>query len=302
MDIKDLRYFCVTAEKEHVTRAAEKLGVSQPFLTRTIGNLEKEIGFPLFDNVGRKIRLNENGENFYIYAKKVLTDYYELYDVIEKMHNKREKNIKILCNISPFSADMIIAFKKQYPNYTMSIEYASPKEIINALSIGEADYAFCSPPIIDDPLKGIKTDLVFCEKCCFLFPPGHPLIKKKDITFEDLKDQQLITTPKGSGLRTNIDRVFKKYGFYPQIVCETNDMNMIIGSVKNGIGYSIIPRWILHSNSALKKYAVNIDLPEACAYIGISYNTNPSETNICPDFVSFATKFLDKFSGEAYGE
>ena len=51
MDIRDLRFFCLTAEMEHVTKAAEKLGVSQPFLTRVISNLEKEIGLSLFDNV-----------------------------------------------------------------------------------------------------------------------------------------------------------------------------------------------------------------------------------------------------------
>jgi len=74
MEIRDLQYFCMTAELEHVTKAADKLGVAQPFLTKVIGQLEKEIGVPLFDNVGRKIKLNEYGEVFYFHAKKILTE------------------------------------------------------------------------------------------------------------------------------------------------------------------------------------------------------------------------------------
>ena len=64
MDIRDLRFFCLTAEMEHVTKSAEKLNVSQPFLTRVISNLEKEIGLSLFDNVGLNLRLYENGVAF----------------------------------------------------------------------------------------------------------------------------------------------------------------------------------------------------------------------------------------------
>lgn len=302
MDIKDLRYFCITAEMEHVTKAAEKLGVSQPFLTRIIGNLEREIGLALFDNIGRKKKLNENGENFYIHAKKVLAEFDELNANIDTMLNKRDRNIRILCNTSSYSAELIVAFKKAHPNYTLTIEYASAKEIMNALAIGEADFAFCTPPIIDDPLKGIKTDLVFCEKCSLLFPPDHKLIGNKNITFDDLKNEQLILTPKGSGLRVNIDRVFNKYDFHPQIVCETNDMSMIIRSVRDGMGYSIIPRWLLYSNPGLKKYSANVKVPDACAYIGLTYNTNPAEGSASPDFKNFAVKFLSEFKSNVYNE
>jgi len=300
MDIKDLRYFCITAEMEHVTRAAEKLGVSQPFLTRIIGNLEREIEISLFDNIGRKKKLNENGENFYIHAKRVLAEFDELNASIDAMHNKRERNIRILCNTSAYSAELIVAFKKKHPNYTLSIEYAVPKDIMNALAIGEADFGFCTPPILDDPLKGIKTDLVFSEECNLLFPPDHPLLGKKNISFEDLINEQLVITPKGSGLRINIDRVFKKYEFNPKIVCETSDMNMIIRSVRDGMGYSIIPRWLIYSNPGLQKYSVAVDMPDASSYIGISYNTNPAKGNGCPDFKDFAMKFLSEFKSNTY--
>ena len=302
MDIRDLRFFCLTAEMEHVTKAAEKLGVSQPFLTRVISNLEKDIGLSLFDNVGRKIRLNENGEVFYGHAKKILSDFEELNSEINMLLDKHNRRIRVLSNMSSYSPELVLAFSKKFPNYILSIEYASAKDILNALTIGEADFAFCTPPLIDDPLKGLKTDLVFCERCSVLLPPGHPLIGKKQITFDDLKGEQLVTSSKGSGLRINLERVFKKFNFRPQIVCESDDMNLIFRSVKEGMGYSIIPRWQIYSNPELQKYCVNVNIPEACAYIGISYNTNPALGLASMDFRNFAIKFLGEFKNNVYGK
>ncbi|MDR1131492.1 MAG: LysR family transcriptional regulator [Oscillospiraceae bacterium] len=302
MDIRDLRFFCLTAEMEHVTRAAEKLGVSQPFLTRVISNLEKEIGLALFDNVGRTIRLNGSGENFYIHAKKVLSDMDELEAEVSTMLDRHNKSIRILCNVSAYSPELIVAFRKQHPNYTISIEFAPMKEILNALTIGDADFAFCSPPLIDDPLKGIKTDLVFCERCSVLLPPGHPLADAETVGFEDIKDMQLVTTTKGTGLRINIEQTFKKHDLRPNIVCETNDMNLIIRSVRDGMGYAILPRWLIFSSPALRGCSVDVDVPDAYAYVGISYNTNPSVGAAGTGFKDFAIKFLNEFRLKAdYG-
>lgn len=300
MDIRDLRFFCLTAEMEHVTKAAEKLKVSQPFLTRVISNLEKEIGLSLFDNVGRKIRLNENGEAFYVQAKKILSEMDELNLEIGRMLDRHNRSIRILCNMSSYSPELIMAFRKKYPSYTIAIEYASTKEIMNAITVGDADFAFCSPPIIDDPLKGLKTDLVFCEHCSILLPPGHSLIGKENISFEDIKDEQLITSPKGTGLRINIERVFGTYNVRPNIVCESNDMDLILRSVRDGMGYAIIPRWQVYSKPELRACCVNVDLPEACAYIGISYNTNPAIGAACVDFKNFAVKFLNGVKRNIY--
>ena len=302
MDIRDLRFFCMTAEMEHVTKAAEKLGVSQPFLTRVISNLEKEIGLSLFDNVGRKIRLNENGEVFFRHAKKVLSDVDELNTEISAMLDRHNKSISILCNMSSYSPELIMAFRKKYPDYTIAIEFAAVKDIMDSLAAGEADFAICSPPLSDDPLKGLKTELVLRERCSILLPPEHPLIGRDTVTFDDIKNEKLITTSKGTGLRINIEQTFKKYDFRPQIVCESNDMNLIIRSVRDGMGYAIIPRWQLYSNPELKKFCVDVDIPETYAYIGITYNTMPCTGSASADFKDFVVSFLDEFKNKAYGD
>jgi len=300
MEIRDLRYFCLTAELEHVTKAADQLGVSQPFLTKIIGQLENEIGVALFDNIGRKIKLNEYGHAFYVQAKKVLNDVDNLYAQMDYLLDRRDKTIRILSNISSYSPDMVIAFQKEHPEYTLSIDFAYSGDIISALINGTADFAFSSPPIMDDPIKGIKSELIFCEYVCVLLPPSHPLLGRDSVNFEDLEGESLVTTPKGSALRINLDRVFEKYSYRPQIVCESNDMNLLIHAVKDGLGYAIIPLWQAFSNPSLLQYCVNVDLPDAKGYIGISYSTAPKDRPATQDFADFSKKFILEFVRVTY--
>ena len=74
MELRDLRYFCTAAETEHISKAAEKLGVSQPFLTKIITQLEEELGCELFDHVGRRVKLNRYGKLLLESANKILDE------------------------------------------------------------------------------------------------------------------------------------------------------------------------------------------------------------------------------------
>ena len=73
MEIFQLIQFQAVAELEHMTRAAERLNLAQPALSRTIKNLEKELGVPLFDRSGRRMQLNENGRILLLYARQILS-------------------------------------------------------------------------------------------------------------------------------------------------------------------------------------------------------------------------------------
>ncbi|MEG0035900.1 MAG: LysR family transcriptional regulator [Oscillospiraceae bacterium] len=302
MEIRDLRYFCLTAELEHVTKAADKLGVAQPFLTKIIRQLEKEIGVPLFDNIGRTIKLNAYGKTFYTHAKKILMEVENLHEEMDTMLGHHERTLKILSNIESHYPEIVVAYQKLYPNYALSVSYASREDMISALKSGEADFAVCSPPLSDDPEKGIKTDIIFCEYSCILLPPNHPALAQKTICIGDLDGEPLVTTPQESGLRINLERIMEKYSYHPQIVCESNDMNLIIRTVRGGLGYAIIPRTVMFSNPSIKKFCVEADVPDSYGYIGLSYSTSPSDSRDSSEFRDFIIKFLKEYSEKVYSK
>lgn len=293
MELRDLRYFCLTAEMEHVTKAADRLGVSQPFLTRIIRQIEEEIGGELFEKIGRRIRLNSNGEVFYKYAKLVLADMDCLYSEMDYVFDRREQTITLLCNTESFATRLIIAFRDKNPDYALSVLNVTKQEMIEALTTGEAQFALSSPPIKENEGLNLTTKQAFSAKGIILLPPGHRLLAKNPIVLEDLRGERLVTMPRNSGMRNKIDPVFEKHDFHPQIVFESNNLNMITQAVQGGFGYAIVTPLIMEDYPELRKYCVDIDIPEVIGEYGLTYNKLTVENRNARHFRDFVLQFLE---------
>ena len=300
MEIRDLQYFCLTAELEHVTKAADKLGVAQPFLTKIIGQLENEVGVPLFDNIGRKIKLNHYGEIFYAHAKKILTEIDNLRNDIDESLERHMHTIKIYTNIELHYPEIVMEYQSFNPEFQVAITNASREEIFDALKAGDADFGLCSPPLTDDTGKGIKTDIIFCERSCAMLPPKHPLLNRKTISFDDVVGEAMVTTSKESALRLNLDQLMEKYNYHPQIVCESNDINLLIRAVKSGLGFAILPRSVMFSIPSIKKYCVESAYQDTIGNVGLSFSTLQSDIRDSSKFIEFVKQFIKSYNENVY--
>ena len=294
MELRDLRYFCLTAEIEHVTKAADRLGIAQPFLTRVIKQIEEEIGGELFEKTGRRIRLNSNGEVFYKYAKQVLADMDRLYSEMDYVFDRKEQMITLLCNTESFATRLILAFKEENPDYALSVLHVSQQEMIDALTTGEAQFALCYPPIGEYEGLNLVTKEAFIDRGIVLLPPKHPLLAKNPIVLSDLQGERLVTMPKDSGMRNKLQPIFDKYGFHPQIVFESNNLNMITQAVESGFGYAFVTPLIIEDYPELRQYCVDIDIPDVEGGYGLTYNKLAVENRNAKHFLDFVVGFLDK--------
>lgn len=294
MEIRDLRYFCLTAELEHVSKAAEKLGISQPFLTKVIGQLENELCTPLFDNFGRRIKLNRYGEVFYERGKKILADIDDLMNEMDDMLDKQEKVINFLSDTAGYTSDIMLQYKKAFPSNMMSITYDKRDRIIEALTIGTADFALCTPPITEDESKMIKTEIVYEDCGCILLPPDHHLIGKELINLDELKGEPLVTSPKGAGVRNNLELIFERYGYVPNVVCESNDMDLLIKAVLGGLGFAFMPHRLVN-DPKLRPYCAEIGYPQIKAHIGLSCSKNNFYSKNAEVFRAFIRTFFEQY-------
>lgn len=302
MELKDLRFFCLTAETQHVTRSADKLGISQSSLTRIIGNIEEEIGGELFEKVGRSIRLTKNGELFYRHAKRVLDDVETLTTEMDYEFERRARTLTLLCNTEVFAGWMATELKKSHPKYALSILHASKAEMQEALLRGDADFAVCCPQIPDNYGDIITTERVFYQKPMVLFPPGHRLLKKENVGLDDLKYEPLITMQKESAMRNMLDPVFEESGFRPHIVCETNDINTIIKLAAGGVGYAFVTRLIMADHQELLEYCIDADFMNIKADFGMSYRRGALDDKNHRHFKDYFTNALRRLSQELYPE
>jgi len=274
LDLKHLRFFCLVAELEHVTQAADKLMVSQPYLTQMINNIEEELGVDLFDHVGRKIKLNQLGIAFYVRSKKLLQDFEDAQIELKELAQHEERKVSIITNVGLYMPDLLESFHQHYPETIIYQSSARRKDIIASLDAGLVDFAICTPPIEEDEETSIKTQIVFTDESSVLCSPGHPLIKKGCILLEDLENEKLITSPVGFGMRDQIDMVFAQAKIHPRIVIESSDTSAVPEYVKAGLGFAIIPKSYKLKNSALEPYCVEVANDNTPGYIGLSWNKN----------------------------
>ena len=294
MDIRDLRYFCLTAELEHVSKAADKLGIAQPYLTKIIGQIETEFGAELFDKAGRKIKLNSYGEVFYQNAKKIMADVDNLYTEMDFVLQKQRRTISIISNTEAHAHGMIVEFQKRNANYALKISFGTRKEMVEALITGSADFSLCDPPIDDDPSRNIATEIVFCDTACVLLPPGHPMLNRSSVRFEDLQAERLVTASEGGAMRNHVEYDFEKCSVRPNIVCETHDLNLIIQAVQSGLGYAFLSYSVLERYPELMKYCIEIDSPDKYGQMGLSYNSLSVENRNMDDFLNFSRDYFKK--------
>ncbi len=302
MELRDLRYFCITVETERVTKAAERLGISQPSLTRILNQIEEEVGGKLMERSGRRISLTPGGEIFYKYAQKVLNDIDILLTEMDYIFDRKERTITLLCNTESFATWLIMEFKKVDPRYAISVLHASKQEMLEALNSGGADFALCCPPISVKNSAILATDIAFFEEGLILLPPGHPLLRKKSVTIDELRDEPLVTTQKHSGMRNMLEPIFERAKFHPHIICESNNLDMVIQAVMGGLGYAFITKLMVIDRPELMNNCVEIDVPGNIGFFGLSYQKDSLENRNCAHFHDFVTASLRELETQLYGE
>lgn len=239
MELRDLKYFCEVAETQHISRAARNLGVSQPFLTRVIHQLEDELGCELFDHVGRSIQLNDYGRILQKHAKIALGVIDAAVSELGSIMDDPGREIVLITGSSAYCSDLPLRYHEAFPESNVSRHYMDRKSMIEALESDAADFSICSPPISEKESTQIISRVVHNERACLLMPADHPLTSKDFVTIQDLNGLALITTLKGSDTRNNIDILCEVNGVHPSIIYESIDNNLILRMVEDGKGCTV---------------------------------------------------------------
>lgn len=294
IELKDLQCFCLAAEMQHVTKAAEKLNISQPFLTKVINRIEKEIDVELFDNVGRKIVLNNNGKIFYARAKRILAEVDNLYAEMDEALDRSERAISLITNTTTYSSEMIVEFQKLYPDYKLIISTVRNDMIEKMLVSGDADFGLGTMLFSGEALSDIKTEIVFKESLYIMIHKKHPLWTKNEVFLKDLHKLKLVTFPKGFAIRNRIDVLLAENGVEPKIMVETGDINAIINSVRNGFGYAFIPKSMIMRNPEAMSDCLEIADARGCGEICLKYSSIFCLTKAKKDFRRFVRDYFSR--------
>ena len=241
LNFHHLFYFWRVARGGHLTRAARELHVSQSAISRQILLLEDELKEPVFLRVGRRIRITPAGEALLQLSHRVFQD---LKDTIAGITDSQESlrgTLRLLGGMTVclyVFPTLMTELKRQHPEVDLKVMSGSSERCLQQLRAGAGDLALLTLPV-DQP--DLVTVPVLQEELLLIAAAKHPLSRKRKVLPQDLVRQPFVLFEQGSNTRRAIDEFFLSARIEPQIVMETENVEIIKAMVRTGIGISIIP-------------------------------------------------------------
>ena len=252
MELRTLQYFVTVAEELNITRAAEKLHMSQPPLSSQIKNLETELDTLLFIRGKRHLKLTESGQLLYRRAKDILSlaerTKAEVLAMREGMHGTI--SIGLVEGMAPdIAAEWFAGFRQQHPNVRFRILDGSTDDLLEKLRSGIISLAVITSPCDHSLLHSFH---VGEEKMAALMSKDHPLanVAGRKVRVADLVGENLIVPSRRAVIET-IYKWFREVNAEPRIVCEMDSYLDAAALAGRQVGISIYPRTAYIPNDSL---------------------------------------------------
>jgi DNA-binding transcriptional LysR family regulator len=242
MELRHLRYFLAVAEERHFGRAAARLRIAQPPLSRQIQALEKELGFTLFERTRRQVELTPAGDVLLEHARRI----FEAVDVAvheAERASRGESGRIVVAYPSTFAysglPELVRAFRAKFPVVEVVLRELAPQLQVEALREGRIDVGFVRAPFAE---PGLVSELVRSEPLVAALPSGHPLAARKLIPLSLLAKEPFVMFPRvrGPAYFDQLIRLCNQAGFTPRIVQEAPQLD-IVSLVAAGLGVSLLP-------------------------------------------------------------
>lgn len=268
MNLHHLRYFAELAHTGHYTKASEALCISQPSLSHAIRQLEEELGVPLFEKNGRNTALTCFGVQFLECVENILktldTEVENLKRSAKGSGTIRLGFLRILgVHWLPGMAEKFLK-KQEADSVHFTFHSGATEDLLKGLRARHYDLVFCSHPKDDTDLLCIP---VIRQKLVLIVPEKHPLSEFDFVHLEQTLEYPFIYFGKSSGLRYDIDGLFREIGKKPKIMFETEEDQVIAGLTSRDFGIAIVPDMEILNELHLKKIQIIHPCAERTIYM-----------------------------------
>ena len=276
MEFRQLKYFIAVAEELNIGRAATRLHISQPPLTRQIQQLEEEFGALLFLRTARGVELTQAGETFLRDARNIRDLMEQAVERAREAGQGKQGKMDIgifgsgILDVIP---KVLHAFRASHPNVQIALHTMTKKEQIEALRQHRIGAGFNR---LLAPLPDISSEPVQMESIMVAVNESHPLAAKPAILLKELADQPLILFP--SGARPSfIDKIWALCageGFEPSVAQEVGDAPTSVALVAAGFGLSLVPEAATSLSVPGVVYRRLANAPDAVIDLSCIYRTD----------------------------
>jgi LysR family cyn operon transcriptional activator len=240
MEVRQLNYFIKAAELLHFTDAAAASFVTQSTLSQQIKQLEEELGTPLFDRIGKQVRLTEAGNIFLIHARKIILDIKKSKQALFEYGNMMngQLNIGVTYSFSSLILPALTPFSEKYPGIILHVESGPALQLENKLRMADLDIILAFHEQTDG--DGLEMQPLFASRVMMVVSKNNPLAKLSKISLKELAKADLVLQGTGFNSRDMLTEIFKKNKVSPTIKLEMNDVHSLLSMVERGNWVTII--------------------------------------------------------------
>lgn len=262
MELRQLKYFLVIARREHFTQAAKELHVAQSSLSRTIGRLEAELGAPLFDRIGRQVRLNAFGQRFLGHVERACNELEEGKRELQAVLNPERGSLVL--GFLPTTGikllpSVLSSFRNVHPLIKFQLVQDSGINLLHQLRAGTMDCCIASLPA---ERQGLGWAELLRQEIFLAVPPKHPFAGRASLCLSDAANENFVSLKPGNGFRLLTDSLCRKAGFEPKVVFEGDEVVTLRGLVGAGLGVALLPALAWQDASSLLPTRVRVTKPK----------------------------------------
>lgn len=241
MELRQLRSFSAVAALEHFRQAAETLNIAQPALSQQIKQLEEELGLPLFERVGRGVRLTEAGSLFWDYADRILALAEESTQAVRELAGLARGTLRlgIVQTANSFHAPAVLrAFQQAHPKVFLSVSELAAADLETRLVKGELDLGVTFCPADSELLV---TEPLYEENFSLIVGPEHPLANRRSIELAALRDTPLALLSRDYCTRRLFEKTCEELNVDLLVSVEMNTIEGILNSLRETQLATVLP-------------------------------------------------------------
>ncbi|MEX3022410.1 LysR family transcriptional regulator [Kluyvera sp. STS39-E] len=241
MDIRTLRYFVEVVRQQSFTRAAEKLFVTQPTISKMLKNLEDELNCTLLIRDGRKLLMTDTGQVVFERGLAILDEFRQLEAELSDINhlNKGVLRLGIPPMVGMLMAGPIGLFRQRYPGVELKISEFGGLTVQQAVMNGELDIAMTALPVEEE--SALTTLPLFSHPLCVLVPRSGDWLEQTTVSPQQLAAHPLLIYNEDFALSRQLMQLFARHDVKPRIAVRSGQWDFLAAMVQAGVGVAILP-------------------------------------------------------------
>ena len=265
MDIQNIRAFLAVADTGSFSRAADKLFITQPAISKRISTLEESLDCQLFDRLGKSIQLTQAGEALIPSYQRILAEIDQTERIVSSLRTKVSGHLRFgtshhigLHRLPP----VLRQYTRQFPDVELDIQFMDSEQAAALILKGSIELALITLP--DEIEKPLTTIPVWTDPMEVVVAPDHPLSKQKTVTVRQLTEYGVLIQSHSTHTRNIIDDALKIDDDI-RIIMESNYLETIKAMIQNGLGWGVLPESMIDDSL----HRINIRGVEMERHLGV---------------------------------